>query len=173
MTPPRRRLTLATAPVLLLALLLAAATAMAQVPRALVVGGDAQNFGRHDLTGSFMPDPLTVRLRSGGNLDVPSMNLGPDCRGFVTAEPDVIIRYTDPARFLRFFVRSTAGDTTLVVRTPDGRWLCNDDAGGGVNPMVDVNRPPAGQYDVWVGSYRADQMLESTLYVTEMRTRRP
>lgn len=137
----------------------------------LQTGGSSSNYGRRALTGGFMPDPVTVPITSGGSLDASSMSLDSDCRGFVTREPDYIVDYSAPSGFLRLYYVGT-GDTTLVVY--DGaRWHCNDDSHGGRNPTVDISRPRAGQYDVWVGSYRPGENIRGTLHVTEMRTRHP
>jgi hypothetical protein len=138
----------------------------------LRIGGTAANFGLHSLLGGFLPDPSTHNIVSGGSLDASRMGLAPNCRGFVTAQPDAIIRYSNPASFLRFYVRA-AGDTTLVVNDPSGRWHCSDDEGGGLNPMIDFTRPGAGQYDVWVGSYRAAENIRGQLFVTELSGNRP
>lgn len=138
----------------------------------LAIGGSESNFGRGALRGGFMPDPFTKSITSGGSLDATSMSLAPSCRGFVTREPDYILDYNAPASFLRlYFVGS--GDTTLVINDAAGRWHCNDDSFGGRNPTVDINRPSGGQYDIWVGSYRAGENVRGTLHVTEMRTRHP
>lgn len=110
-----------------------------------------------------------MHVRSGGNLDVRSMDLGPECRGFATDRPDVILRYSEPGDFLSFYARATRGDITMIVHTPDGRWLCDDDGAGGTNPRLGVEAPPAGQYDLWVGSYRADQFLHADLEITAAR----
>ena len=65
------------------------------------------------------------------------------------------------------------GDTTLLVHPPDGGWRCNDDSHGTLHPTVDLSRPRAGQYDVWVGSYRRGEAVEGRLYVTESVDRHP
>ncbi len=131
--------------------------------RRLLPGGSRSLFGAAELDPGA--EPFTVRLRSGGNLDVRSMGLGPACVGFAMERPDVIVHVREPATHVDFFVRGNGGDTTLVVHTPDGRWLCNDDASGN-DPRLDVESPAAGQYDVWVGSYHADQHLHATLRIT-------
>lgn len=144
---------------------LVAAGALAQT-RALVPGGSRSHSGIVTLAGAFEPDPHRVSVRSGGNLDVRAMDLGPECRGFATERPDVILRYTEPAEHLAFHARATHGDVTMIIHTPDGRWLCDDDGAGGTNPRLDVDAPPGGQYDVWIGSYRADQVLNAWLEIT-------
>lgn len=150
----------------LLPLCLAAAVASAQT-RALVAGGSRAHSGIVALRGGFDPDPHDVRVRSGGNLDARAMDLGPDCRGFVTDRPDVIVRYTEPGAHLAFYARATTGDVTMIVHGPDGRWRCDDDGAGGTNPRIDIEAPSAGQYDVWIGSYRADQVLAARLQISD------
>lgn len=155
----------------------ALASAFIAVPDAVIAqarlqtGGSTSHFGRRALTGGFMPDPITVPMLSGGSLDVSAMSLGSECRGFVSREPDFIVDYRAPSRFLRLYFVGR-GDTTLVVH--DGQnWHCNDDSYESHHPTVDIHQPRAGQYDVWVGSYRPDENVRGTLHLTEMRTRRP
>lgn len=138
----------------------------------LRIGGAAANFGVFNLAGGFLPDPAQYAVTSGGSLDASTLGLAPNCRGFVTAQPDVIVRYSNPASFLRFYVRAP-GDTTLVINDGAGHWHCSDDEGGGLNPMIDLARPAAGQYDIWVGSYRAGENIRTTLHVTELTGNRP
>ena len=59
---------------------------------------------------------------------------------------------------LRVLVNAGSADTTLAIRTPDGRTLCNDDSGdpgNSLNPVVDIENAPAGAYQVFVGGYSA------------------
>lgn len=165
-------LTLAAVALPALASVIGPTTELAAQRGPLVIGGGAANFGIAALVGGFLPDPSTRNVTSGGSLDASAMSLAPGCRGFVTAQPDVIVRYSNPASFLRFFVRAP-GDTTLVVNDAQGRWYCDDDSGGNLNPMVDINNPGAGQYDVWIGSYRAGENITGQFAVTELRGNRP
>lgn len=164
------------APLVLAALVLVAlaATAAPAAPSAaqagLRIGGSVANFGVYSLVGGFLPDPAAYSVVSGGSINASSMGMG--CRGYVTAQPDVIVRYTRPASWVRFFVRA-GGDTTLVINDAAGRWWCSDDDGGYPNPMVDISSPSGGQYDIWVGSYRAGETIGATLYVTEISANRP
>ncbi|MEO0322273.1 MAG: hypothetical protein AAF447_04915 [Myxococcota bacterium] len=151
----------------------AQAQAPAQPPSGnggLAIGGNQANFGTHALVGGFTPDPRPFpNVVSGGDRDVSQMGLGADCRGFATRQPDLIVNYTNPQRFLRFFVQAQ-GDTALVINDAQGRWHCNDDTAG-LNPQVDLQNPPAGQYDVWVASYQARENIRGTVYVTELMNR--
>jgi hypothetical protein len=167
---PRRFGRVATAAAIALAALTAGGTVVAQV--ALATGGSASNFGRGSLRGGFLPDPTTVSITSGGSIDASSAGLPASCRGFVTRQPDYILNYNNPASFLRLYAVGS-GDTTLVINDGAGNWHCNDDSFGGTNPTVDINNPPAGQYDVWVGSYRAGENIRTTLNITELRSNHP
>lgn len=138
---------------------------------ALSIGGSSSNFGTHALRGGFVPDPKQItNIVSGGSLNAANMGLGNGCGGFLTRQPDVIVNYTNSQDFLRFYFQGQ-GDTTLVINDASGNWRCNDDTGG-LNPQVDIRRPPAGQYDVWIGSYEAGQNIRGTLYITELTSNR-
>jgi len=132
--------------------------------RSLLAGGSRSLFATTTLEAG--DEAFSVDLRSGGNLDVRSMRLGSACVGFAMARPDVIVRSVDSPPRLDLSVRANGGDTTLIVHTPDGRWLCNDDGGGGTNPRLRIESPASGQYDIWVGSYRADQHLRATFEIS-------
>ena len=59
----------------------------------LTIGGNRAHFGTHQLRGGFTPDPKVIHVVSGGNLDTSTMGYGAGCRGWATAQPDVILRY--------------------------------------------------------------------------------
>ena len=139
----------------------------------LRIGSERANYGVHNVRGGFVPDPKEISVVSGGPIDARTLGLGSTCSGWVSAQPDVIVRYANPGAFLRFFVRASE-DTTLVVNDASGRWFCSDDAaGGGHNPMVSIANPASGQYDIWIGSYRNRKTVRGKLFVTEMRSNAP
>jgi serine protease Do len=125
------------------------------------------NFGEVALAPGMNPDPYIATVTSGGDVDASTLNLGEDCQGFVTSTPDYHVDLTGEVSRLRIFFVGE-GDATLVVSTPDGTWLCNDDASGTVNPMVEVTNAPAGPYDIWVGSFQSGAAISGTLYITEL-----
>ena len=131
------------------------------------------NYGSVDLVSGFTPDPHEQAITSGGPID--ASHVGGDCRGFATAAPDFDVRYeAGTLTLLRFyFVADTADDTTLIINAPDGKWYCNDDAPGTIDPMIDFANPASGLYDVWVGSYDAGTTIEGVLHVTELESNRP
>lgn len=142
-------------------------------PAELIIGGSSANFGAHELTTGFLPDPATYDVVSGGDLDAADAGTDAGCSGWVTAQPDVIVSFTEMSGFLRFAFRaSDDGDATLVINDGNGNWHCNDDAVG-LNPMVDLADAPAGQYDIWIGSYESGANVQGQLLVTELENVTP
>ncbi len=130
----------------------------------------APAYGAVTLQSNFMPDPQTLDMLAGGSVDVYSA-VGSACQGsaggYAAAAPDLRLNYTAGSYPLRIFFVSDA-DTTLIVSDPAGRWYCNDDAAGTLNPMIEFNPPTSGQYDIWVGTYSQGDFAQGTLYITEM-----
>jgi len=126
--------------------------------------GAEPNYGFADLGDGFAPAPFTVAVVAGG--DIPASVVG-DCAGFVTRQPDFRLNWNGGG-FLRFAVRAPGGeDATLVVYQPDGNFYCNDDTFG-LNPAVDVFDAPAGEYAVWVGTFREDNYFEAQLFISQL-----
>jgi hypothetical protein len=91
---------------------------------------------------------------------------GANCRGSITQRPDHIFVAQGGYSMLKILASSTQ-DTTLIVRTPSGQFLCDDDGGEGVNPMIQ-GQFGAGTYQIWVGSYRQGTNHPYRLGFTEM-----
>jgi len=128
--------------------------------------GQPPSFASETLAAGFTPNPYSLEMVSGGEVEV--AYLGGDCRGYAAIAPDYRLSWSGDSSELRFFFAAEdGGDTTLLVNLPDGSWICNDDAGGTLDPMVVLDDPAEGQYDVWVGSYEAGAFVSGTLYVTE------
>lgn len=107
-------------------------------------------YGTVNLRAGFAPDPHSVTVQAGGQLDTRD-TLGGDCRGMVASAPDVDLMYTAGSYPLYISVTSDA-DTTLVVNGPNGQWYCNDDYTG-LDPALTFGSPQSGLYNVWVGTY--------------------
>ncbi len=110
-------------------------------------------------SGGFSPD-VTHRMTAGGGFD--AAQLGGGCVGMISSAPSFAFTYTAGGRPLFMNVRSQ-GDTTLVVRNPDGAFGCSDDYIG-LNPALRWDRPASGTYHVWIGSVGvpADAVLTIT-----------
>jgi len=133
--------------------------------RGLQIESTNGNFDAVNLRSGFTPDPHRTNGVSGGELN--STRLGNDCRGWIAGRPDHIVRLRGNFNFFRIFVNSDS-DTTLVVRTPNGRFLCNDDARG-LNPAITRDRWRRGMYRVWVGSYSEGDNSNYNIGFTELR----
>ncbi|MFZ4814352.1 MAG: SH3 domain-containing protein [Phototrophicaceae bacterium] len=129
------------------------------------------NFGSTALTSGFVPDPFTVGITSGGSVNVGYLGAG--CTGNATAAPDFSLTYASGAfPVLRFFFVGS-GDTTMIINTPGGNYVCNDDSFGTANPSIDFNTPSSGRYDVWIGSFSAGSSVTGTLSITENTSNHP
>lgn len=114
-------------------------------------------------------DPSIVGVLSGvaGGSRYDATQLGPECTGVIAGAPDVVINWQpEAAARLRFFTLSN-GDPTLVVSTPDGSIVCNDD----LNPLrldsqVTIEQPKSGRYAVWVGAFAGEAIAPALLVVT-------
>lgn len=123
------------------------------------------NYGSVELQGGFSPDPYVVELVAGGEI---SAETGADssCRGYVTAAPDFELTF-EPGDLSLFISAVSDDDTTLVINTPDGEWICNDD-NSGFNPGVEFVDPTAGVYDIWVGTYSMGPGAPARLEISEL-----
>ncbi len=93
-------------------------------------------------------------VRAGGLDAVPSEQWESYCSGFVdAARPTARVAYGGGGR-LTAYVATEESDPILVVRTPDGQWICDDDSGEGLNSAVSFGDAPAGEYTVWAGTFR-------------------
>ncbi len=121
-------------------------------------------YGDVSLDAGFMPDPHTVSLRAGGSLEV---DVGSCTYGYVANAPDVDFYYdaNDTAQ-LYIYVESD-DDTTLLINRPDGSWMCDDDGHEGLNPLVHLEKPSSGLYNIWVGTY-GDDLTDATLHISEI-----
>ncbi|MFK7791687.1 MAG: hypothetical protein AB8B88_03345 [Devosiaceae bacterium] len=118
-----------------------------------------------NLTAGFTPDPFTTTLAAGGVVDASTVD--GFCYGNIAAQPDFVLNYTSGDWPLRVFVDSAA-DTTLLMRTPSGEVLCNDDADG-LNPALSIATPVSGLYEIFIGTYAsAGDYPDATLAITEL-----
>jgi hypothetical protein len=122
------------------------------------------NYGSVKLDTGFTPDPWTKSILAGGSIPASAAQSG--CEGKVSAAPDLQLNFT--AGDLDLTIKAKASeDTTILVNTPSGRWYCDDDSGGDLDPMVTISDPESGRYDIWVGTYN-DSMVQSTLQISEL-----
>ncbi|AKF10274.1 hypothetical protein [Sandaracinus amylolyticus] len=135
----------------------------------VALGGCCFGGGNFTVTGpttsigpGFAPDPMILAGSAGGPTD--ASTLSPTCRGHVGIIPSHTLQITGPMPQLNVLVRADQ-DTTLVVRQPDGTYVCNDDSDG-LNPAVALTNLAAGSYNVFVGTYAAGASASYTLGLT-------
>lgn len=120
------------------------------------------NFDDVNLRPGFLPDPHVVTGIAGGTDDASRYGRtdhGP-CRGAISTHPDHVLTVERGFSYLRIRAFSD-GDTSLVIRGPNGLLYCNDDAVG-LDPQIEANFP-AGTYEIYVGDYNnaySDYRLE-------------
>lgn len=125
-------------------------------------------------------DPIAAPVLGTANLDVPGWSESyagttraevnerthrdPTCRGWVGRAPDVTLLTTTP-RTLTITVESRA-DLTLMLRGPDGAFVCDDDSGEGNAPRLRRGLSP-GSHQLWVGRARGRRPAEFELSLRE------
>jgi opacity protein-like surface antigen len=121
-------------------------------------------YGQVTLNSGFQPDPHSVTLTAGG--DVEASSVSPDCVGMIARRADFTLRYRQAGELPLILSATSDADTTLAVRAPDGRWYCNDDTNG-LNPMVRFDAPRNGRYQIWVGTFGAET-APAMLHISEI-----
>ncbi len=93
------------------------------------------------ITPKFEPDPLVVHGTSGGAKSS-------DC-GNISATPSQTIQVNESLPYLRLSVES-AGEPTLLIDGPGGRFCVLVDSKSGENPEI-AGYWEAGKYSLYVG----------------------
>ena len=123
------------------------------------------HFGTVTLSEGFLPDPWNRRVTAGGRNDL--SNCGINAWGWVATRPDYRLQYTTSgASALSFIIQSNI-DTVLLVNGPSGEWYFDDDGGADLGAALRIANAPAGQYDIWIGSYNRGSGIPATLQISE------
>jgi hypothetical protein len=145
----------------------AASLCLSAPAQAQVNVNQAGAYGQVTLDSGFQPDPYSVSLTAGGDVDASSVSS--DCVGSIARRADFSLRYRNAGSLPLIFSATSQADTTLAVRAPDGRWYCDDDSGGSLNPMVRFDSPRNGRYQIWVGTY-GPEPAPAMLHISEIGT---
>ena len=138
---------------------LCAGTAATQDPKLKPTYGEAT------LKAGFEPDPYKKKLDAGGPIQT---ELG-DVKAWVAKAPDFRLNYT-AGEFVLTIHASSKEDTTLLINTPDGKWIANDDGkDNGLDPLIRFEKPKSGRYEIWVGTFKQGITPKATLYITERK----
>ena len=116
----------------------------------------------------FVPEPTDISVVAGGSEPAEFLDIA--CQGWITAAtPQHHFHYEASGIPLGVYVESDV-DTTLVLQTPAGEYVCNDDFSTmtGRNPGLQFEAPETGNYSVWVGTYYSYEAgAAATLSLTE------
>ncbi|MBR3371731.1 MAG: hypothetical protein IKG52_13975 [Rhodobacteraceae bacterium] len=122
---------------------------------------------RYDL--SYSEDDLwserTHSIAAGGSVELWNCSRF-DGSGYVARQPDfnMFLTRNNKDRMIRFKVSGDEGcDTVLLINTPSGSWLFNDDDDG-IDPVIRVRSAETGRYDIWAGTFGPDICM-STLHI--------
>lgn len=115
-------------------------------------------------------DPTLVSVHSGAvtGPGIKASDLGPGCAGAIDERPDVVLNWSEDETvdILRIFFLSM-GDPSMVVVTPDGNVVCNDDLNPLVlDPYLEFADPVPGRYAIFIGSFEGDATTPGFLVVT-------
>lgn len=125
-------------------------------------------FGTVNLRTGFSPDPDTRTVAAGGSSRNPISGEG--CEGYLNlGAPDLDLNFNAGSLPLTISAASNS-DISMLVYTPDGRWICDDDSGGDLNPSITFDNPKSGNYNIWIATYNAtDSRPSSTVGFSELR----
>ncbi len=117
----------------------------------------------------FAPDPMQLKGVTGGQSTAASVagtaatETGA-CLGHMDSQPYHRLELKSRFRYLSV-VASSATDTTILIKGPDGGIWCNDDFQGKDAGISGEWLP--GSYDVWVGQYSKTKAVPYVLKVSE------
>ena len=125
-------------------------------------------FGETRLRKGFFPDPHRKKIISGGLID--ASTLSSNCGGYIASTPDFRVIMDGPTGNLSFnyYPQSTLERTSIVIKLPDGRWVCSDGSLRSSNPHVNVRYAASGEYNIWIGNSRFRTYTEGELHITEI-----
>jgi hypothetical protein len=106
-------------------------------------------------------DPFVISLQAGGPVD--AATVAKECNGFVTKNPALTIDYKGKSEILKVFFYSD-GDPVLLIQSPDGKYVCNDNTNAALrDPTLTLSKPAQGRYNVWLGSARPRDLIPGFL----------
>lgn len=117
-----------------------------------------------DLGGGFVLDPFFVSINGGGSVD--ASTLDDACAGWISERPVIQLNWSGHAEFAEAFIYSDH-NPSLVIETPDGDFLCNDDTNDLLlDPTIEVANPVTGTYNIWVGNIDNKGLIPAVLVLT-------
>lgn len=128
----------------------------------------AQSVDIIDLEYGFVPDPVTIFIDVElYDYEEVEFDFGPIDVYTDGSEEHVGLNYEagDAPLYIQFISDDPNSDAVLIVVTPEGEALTNDDLVG-LDPGILIEEPSAGYYAIGVGSWTEGPMV-GTLYISE------
>ena len=113
---------------------------------------------------SFSQDIL-----AGGSFDLSDMNDAYE--GFISSVPDLQLTYEASNSELNFKVEVENGedDPVILIFSPSGEFHFNDDGDeNGYSSEITIEEPESGNYAIWVGNYDSEDLISTTLVISEI-----
>lgn len=108
-------------------------------------------------------------ILAGGSFDLSEMN--GDYEGFISSVPDLQLTYEASNSELNFTVEveNGADDPVILIFSPSGEFHFNDDGDeNGYNSEITFENPESGNYAIWVGNYDSEDLISTTLVISEI-----
>jgi hypothetical protein len=114
------------------------------------------------LSSGFQPDPFTYGLRAGGPVETNTDNF----TGYLPASPSAILEFS-PEKFPLTLILRSESDNVMMLRTPDGQILYNDDFDG-LDAGFTIYEPQEGAYEIFAGLLNDAMPVPAELVITEI-----
>ena len=114
------------------------------------------------IESGFQPDPFIYELRAGGPVEASDQGLN----GYIPQTPSVIMELSPDKYPLTLILRSDS-DTVMMIRTPGGRTLFNDDFDN-LNAGITLYEPEEGRYEIYAGLLGDSLPVPAELEITEI-----
>lgn len=125
-------------------------------------------YGVINLNNSLLAKSHSVSLGGGGGVSVDDLDLGTNCTGYASEAPDYRVNWSGSTSGVNisFNANNSSDDAVLIVNTPDGEWICNDDGPDGYNPRLTLGSSSEGQFDIWVANYDGEDIIQGNLVIS-------
>ncbi|MGE3249048.1 MAG: hypothetical protein AB7J28_01825 [Hyphomonadaceae bacterium] len=104
---------------------------------------------------------VTRHIMAGGPVGAHNVPVG-NCYGWVARAPDFRVHWQGSQNWPLEFTVNSQHRVMLLINDANGGWRCSY---GLPSPHIEINDPPRGQYDIWVGTSDEGPLRPSTLTV--------
>lgn len=122
------------------------------------------------LDGGFEPSPHTVNIQVKADTALAEISHNAECLGLGTKKPTLTLAYKNTkSSVLTIGAFDGDADMTIMVETPGGQFVCNDDHLL-LDPLASIAAPENGFYRIWVGIHENDAIsdISARLAISEI-----